>query len=95
MNTPVFKIRNDLIEAYKGYYEDDREATSAYIEYVKDATNKNFMAEVKSLNEWLTEWVQQKILTDQPAERLERYCEWNGILGYSTTLFDIATGKLS
>lgn len=86
MDTPVFKIRNDLIEAYKGYYEDERTVVQ------NDGSFKQVIDFTKE--EWEI-WITWRILTDQPAERLERYCEWNGILGYSTTLFDIATGKLS
>lgn len=70
MSTPVFKIRNDLIEAYKGIFEDR-------MEYPDDNA------------------VHMHILNSTPLERLEVYCEWNGIIGYASSLYDIATGKLS
>lgn len=74
-STPVFKIGNHLIEAYKGYYEDE----------VLGGTEPN---------EAYEEWANLKILSHTPQERLAIYCEWNGILGYDRTLYDIATGKL-
>lgn len=86
MTTPVFKIRNDLIEAYKGYYEDERTVIQ------DDGSFKQVIEFTKE--EWEI-WIKWRIISDLPAERLTRYCEWNGILGYASSLYDIATGKLS
>lgn len=83
------KIRNDLIEAYKGYYEDDRETAQAY---EKEFTGQNIR---QDFDQWLTERVKIQIIVDTPKERLAIYLEWNGILGYSDSIFDIAMGKLS
>lgn len=93
INAPMFQIRNDLIEAYKGYYEDGpegREVQRLYEIYAKE-NDPNWQPFVT----WFDNWVRIKILTDSPKERLERYLEWNGIIGYSSTVFDIATGNLS
>lgn len=84
--TSVFKIRNDLIEAYKGYYEDDRDAL---------ASAKAFHGVDIITDAQFGEWVKLKIISDTPAERLERYYEWNDIIGYASSLYDIATGRLS
>ena len=35
-----------------------------------------------------------KILADPPKKRLTIYCVWNGIVGYSGRLFEIAIGEL-
>lgn len=85
-NVPAIKIGNHLIEAYKGHYEDDREQFRLFKEYTKVE-----VATEDQYNEWLTTI---KIIQDTPKERLRVYCEWEGILGYSSTLYDIATGKL-
>ena len=84
--TQMFKIRNDLIEAYKGYYEDDREALRLAKEHFKVdiITDAQF-----------GEWIVYKILTDSHKERLERYLEWNGIQGYTNSIYEIAHGSIS
>jgi hypothetical protein len=79
----MFKIRNDLIEAYKGYYEDDRD------------TLRKFTNEGTFMFDLFEEWIRLKIVSDSPKERLERYLEWNGISGYTNTVFEIATGSIS
>lgn len=75
-------ISNDLIEAYKGYYED--EWMYEFGEYETEGTESPAY----------TKWSKEKILNHSPKERLEIYCEWNGILGYHSRLFEIATGEL-
>ena len=83
--THSIQIGNHLVEAYTGYYEDERavEQDDGSFKVVADMTKEEFDT-----------WVRWRIIKDSPQERLERYCEWNGILGYHRTLFDIATGKL-
>ena len=39
--------------------------------------------------------VVKAIMNDSPKRRLEVYCEWYGIIGYSDRLFEIATGQTS
>lgn len=58
MNIPHY-----LLEAYKGYFEDD-------------LTQDEIL---------------RRIETDSPEQRLEIYCIWNGIIGYASTLYNIAT----
>jgi hypothetical protein len=86
MSTPVFKIHGGLIEAYNGYYEDER------VVQQDDGSFKEVAAFSKE--EWNT-WIQWKIIHDSPLERLERYLEWNGIQGYTETVYNIAMGKFS
>ena len=75
-------ISNDLIEAYKGYYEDeiehDRKTHSAPC----------------SPGEYPTYWAKCKIQSHTPKERLEVYLTWNGIIGYTNRIYEIATGEL-
>lgn len=74
------QISNDLIEAYKGYYE--REYEFEWDENIPE------------LDEPYTEWCKNKIQGDSPKERLEVYLEWNGILGYTNRIWEIAQGEL-
>lgn len=70
-------IGNDLIEAYKGYYENEWHPT-------EDPQNqKDYDV-----------YVRNRIEADSPKERLEVYLEWNGILGYTNRIFELATGEL-
>lgn len=82
----AIKIRNDLVEAYKGYYEDERTVQQ------DDGSYKKVIDFSKE--EWDT-WIHWKIVSDTPEERCVRYCEWNGIIGYATSIFMIATGKVN
>lgn len=74
-----------LLEAYMGYYEDDREFTDSLpIGLREDPTGR----------ELLREWAEKRINEDTPKQRLKIYCTWNGILGYSDVLYDIAVGNI-
>lgn len=80
-------ISNDLIEAYKGYYEDELQ---------EDFVNRpdgagNFTT---TYQEWLDKEVRQLISEATPKRRLEVYLEWNGIVGYASRIYEIATGEL-
>lgn len=77
----IFKFSNDLIKAYKGYYENEPLLDMAY--EAGEATENAIL-----------QAIQQKIVQDPPKRRLEIYLEWNGILGYSSRLYEIATGEL-
>lgn len=74
-------IHGGLMEAYLGYYEDDFSA--------------EFPGVAKSgltFEEWNKAQADKKIRADSPKRRLEIYLEWNGILGYANTVYEIATG---
>ncbi len=83
--TDLQKMHNGLVEAYKGHYDDD-----TYLEQ----DDKSFKSRADMSAEEYDTWVRWKILRDEPKERLERYLEWNGIFGYATTAYHIATGGL-
>lgn len=72
-------IGNDLIEAYKGYYEDEWMYEQG--EYQVDPTIPD-------------EWVIEKIMCHTPKQRLEVYLEWNGLIGYYSRIYELATGEL-
>lgn len=38
-------------------------------------------------------WASDKIRRDPPKERLAVYLQWNGIIGYTGRIYDIATGE--
>jgi len=84
------KISNDLVEAYKGVFEDDWQAKEAYKEYVKQAGG----LAVPNFEYWLGDYVVGLIQESTPKRRLEVYLEWNGIIGYTGRIFEIATGEL-
>ena len=79
-----------LREAYEGYYEEDAFVRAEYDSYVREEIDGGQLA-VPSFEWWLESWCYRKCLSDTPLRRLAIYCEWNGILGYSSTLYDIAT----
>lgn len=79
------KISNDLVEAYKGRYED---------ESVRPWTRAESGYTLMGPDEAIDKWVREKIASHTPRERLEVYLEWNGILGYTDRIYEIATGEL-
>lgn len=89
------QIRNDLLKAYKGYYETEieREYKPAYADYCQQAV-KDGLLEVPTFDHWVTFGIKRKIEQHTPKERLEVYLEWNGIIGYANRAFEIATGEL-
>lgn len=38
-------------------------------------------------------WAEEKIKSHTPKERLEIYLEWNGILGYTSRIWEISQGE--
>jgi len=79
----MFKISYQLMDAYKGLYED---------EIVREFASST--ASMASLQQFATHWAEHKIISDSPAKRLQVYLEWNGIIGYASTAYYIATGGL-
>lgn len=75
------KICNDLIEAYKGYYED---------EIIRDYNQQQPI----EMAGWESHWVANKIQSHSPKERLEVYLEWNGILGWTNRIWEISQGEI-
>ena len=41
------------------------------------------------------ESIVKMIVSHTPKQRLETYLEWNGIIGYTHRIFDIANGKVA
>lgn len=83
----MFKIGNDLIEAYTGFYEDH------YMdEYRGEFPGRNPSGD--EYNEWAINRATQQIINNTPEQRLKIYLEWNGIIGYSNRIYKLATGHL-
>jgi len=78
------KIANDLIEAYKGYYEDELER-----DHSREWPNGPVTLETYTFN-----WVDVKIRSHTSKERLEVYLHWNGIIGYTNRIWEITQGEL-
>lgn len=79
-------MRRDLIEAYMGVYEDD----------LLRAHRVTFASspEVQDFNQWAEGKVPAMIRAETPKERLDTYLQWNGILGFTSAIFAIATGEV-
>lgn len=83
---------NALIEAYKGYYEDELRALHAEIFAAEEVT--------QDFDQWAEREVlfgspngPCSILGDTPKERLEIYLQWQGIIGFTETIWAIAQGE--
>lgn len=73
-------IANDLIEAYIGYHELDEA-----VAYERDGTPIYLLTYQRDVVAAFL------YLYDDNQTRLEVYCHWNGIIGYSKRLYEIAT----
>ena len=81
-----------LAEAYAGYYEDDMDVIAEYEAWVQDQVRTvGEPIAVKSYESWLEDWCYRECLGHTPLRRLEIYCEWNGLIGYAGTLYELAT----
>lgn len=77
-------MRRDLIEAYTGVHETD--LRRAY-----EATK--FFPTTPEFAAWREMKVTLMIISETPKERLDTYLQWNGILGFTSAIFAIATGE--
>lgn len=82
-------MRNDLIQAYVGTLEDDRETRERYETHANNQAA--FGLRPLSFSFWLNEHCKAMINEATRRERLEVYLEWNGIIGYTQAIFEIAT----
>lgn len=89
MSEMSLKIGNDLIEAYKGYYEQEIDQDFPYHLAPRSRLEGGQYSE-----QFQKEWAIKKIRSHSPKERLEVYLEWNGILGYTSRIYELATGEL-
>ena len=69
-----------LVEAYKGYYEDEYDATQQHADGASSLESAAFDG-----------WIANKIENDSPRDRLHVYLQWNGIIGYTDEIYQIAT----
>lgn len=77
-------MRDDLLEAYLGVFADD----------LKRAFDVTEFTPVKpDFDEWAVMKAALMIQGAPPKERLDTYLQWNGILGYTSAIFAIATGE--
>lgn len=67
---------NDLIEAFRGYYESEWAL-------LKDQSEENIRFHIE-----------MTIAMKTCKERLEIYLEWNGIIGYTSRIWEITQGEL-
>ena len=77
-------IGNDLIEAYKGFYEDELNIFGA-----AKAKETGLSAETH-----IDLKVQLMIKSHTPKERLDTYLQWNGILGWTNRIWELSQGEL-
>jgi hypothetical protein len=77
-------ISGHLLEAYKNYYEEELAQEYATVADVSLESHEVFSRRR----------VREIILEHTPKQRIEVYLEWNGILGYADTIFDICRGDV-
>lgn len=79
-------IRADLIEAYRGVYEQE----------LVDAHRVTFYnsPETQDFNQWAEGKIPAMIQAATPRERLDTFLQWNGILGFTSAIFNIANGRM-
>jgi hypothetical protein len=78
--TAMSKFHGGMIEAFKGYFEENWETR-------RDYEKSGELA----FDGWYDGYIQTLIALASNKERLRVYLEWNGILGYTESIFDIAT----
>lgn len=83
-------MRNDLIQAYIGILEDNRELKTEYDKMIARDQELGAIA-VEGWESWLRTKCIALINEATRRERLETYLEWNGIIGFTTAIFEIAT----
>lgn len=82
----MIQFHNGLVEAYIGHYED--EITEGYLAYLA-ALGPDPDA-VEAEGGFAHSFAVKKIQSHSNLERMEIYCEWNGIIGYASTLYHMA-----
>lgn len=86
-------IPHYLLEAYVGYFEEDREMFQRY-EAHKDQRKALGLAAL-TYDDWRIEYCRAIILEHTPRQRLNIYLEWNGILGFASQIWTICeSGRL-
>lgn len=84
------QIGRDLMEAYIGLYSED---------WLRDAVGEashqyNLDGEVtEPIKKWQDIRARLAISAATPKERLAAYLEWNGIVGYTDRIFELANGE--
>lgn len=79
-------MRRDLIEAYMGVYEDDL-LRAHHIIFAHSPETQDFI-------QWAEGKIPAMIRGATPRERLDTYLQWNGILGFTSAIFAIATEEM-
>lgn len=80
------KIHGGLMEAYLGYNEDEWVS-----EYDREMAGKK--TDIDDYQTWSEKKAEQVIRAHTPKQRFAIYLEWNGILGYTETLWEITQGE--
>lgn len=90
--TQVFRISNSLREAFFGWHEAElRQAHEAAFHGIY----ADFPSDHATFEEFVYNEVATLIICATPEERLRVYLEWNGILGFTQTIYSIAIGRLA
>lgn len=84
----VEKLHNGLRDAYYGIHEDD-----LYVEWDR-LSQPAPEYQLESRTTWVGGQCVLRALRDSDKARLSTYLEWNGILGYTETIWAIALGEV-
>lgn len=81
-----------LLDAYLGLFASGY--MIQYNEWVQARHDIYDHVALDSFEVWVAPRLRERIELDDPKIRLHNYLRWNGINGYTSTLYAIATGEL-
>lgn len=89
-------LHGGLVEAYKNYYEVElqQEYERVSDEKADDLTISEQELQNLDFDRFVERRVREIICEHTPKQRLEVYLEWNGILGYTESIFAFARGEI-
>jgi len=88
------KVHGGLLAAYEGVLEDEiAYGYKSYVDAEEAAAKGQYAVAVQSLEQWGRDYATRAILADSPRKHLEVYLQWNGILGYSSIIWELAHGR--
>lgn len=85
----LLPIHHGLVEAFRGVNEDD---WKRYHSAVRTQRDRDY--EMTEVGLWVEEMTIVYALGAAPKVKLETYLQWNGILGYTETIWEIAMGEV-
>ena len=79
-------MNGNLYEAYEGIFEDELKS-----DFLKQLDREDALTQPA----FYTKWIGEKHDGHTARQRLEVYLHWNGIFGFTGSIYEIATGGSS